>query len=267
MKTQTLNLPFASVFEEEITAIANNYGLNQEAIISTIQPVKTWFESYWEMVFAVNNFELITAGNGSDFAQKVAVVALNQGLSETTVSFFQQCCAAFPEAIFGLKLCFSRTGKVAPTIYVRTKSAIQPGFDFLNQVLSTAEMEIMQAALSKNNTLYGLGFSEKNGQLYLKTYTIEDVETAGHKTIPGFVSHRLHGHQLSKEHKTYLPEVSLKEFCPEDIPLKDLRDFLLFRMQYMQAGHIGMLYKNGQLAEYKIYVERVGGIPTDFSAK
>ena len=103
--------------------------------------------------------------------------------------------------------------------------------------------------------------------LYLKTYTIENVDAGNKETVPGFVSHRLHQGTLSREHKTYLPEVSLYNFQPEVEPLKALRDFLLFQMHYSQAGHIGMLHLAEELTEYKIYVERMGGIPTDFSAR
>ena len=267
MKLQTLNPPFTAVFEEELAAISEFYGLAFPEIKAAASPVFAWFEKYWEMVFAENSFELITAGNGRDFAEKTAAIATELALSQKTTTLFQNCCQAFPKAIIGIKLCFSAHQQIAPTVYVRTKTDIQKGLNFLAQHLNKAEMDVLQAALSKNQTLYGLGFSEKNGRLYLKTYTIEDVETPENKIVPGFVSHRMHEEKLSKEHKTYLPEVSLYEFEPESEPLQQLRDFLLFQMQYSHAGHIGMLFQNDRLAEYKIYVERVGGIPTDFSAK
>lgn len=267
MKPQTLNPPFQTVFEEEISAIANFYNLESQTILQTIMPLLPWLENYWEMVFATESLEIITAGKGPDFAEKVATAALHQGLSTETVNLFLQGCQAFPEVIYGIKWCFSASQKTLPTIYIRTKTEIKSGLNFLENHLPAADIQVLKSALQENKTLYGLGFSEKHAALYVKTYTIENVVSGKNEVVPGFVSHRLHQGQLSKEHKTYLPEVSLYEFQPEVPALKNLRDFLLFRMQYSQAGHIGMLHQEEVLTEYKIYVERLGGIPTDFSAR
>lgn len=49
--------------------------------------------------------------------------------------------------------------------------------------------------------------------------------------------------------------------------LNDLVMFLIEKMDYIKAGHIGILHENDKAVEYKIYVERIGGIETDFSAQ
>ena len=267
MKQLTLDTPFATVFETEISAISAYYGLPETAIQQTAKPLATYFEHYWEMVFSETSFELITAGTGTAFVEKISQAARQQGLSEETIALFRSCQQTFPDAICGLKFCFAADRQPEPTLYVRTKTNVPEVLTFLGQNHSILTVKLLQQALSHSKILYGLGFSEKQGQLYLKTYTIEAIKGENSTETTGFVSHRLWNGQVDREHKAYLPEVSLYSFAPEEAGLKKLQQFLLHEMNYATAGHLGMLYQNGKLTETKIYVERVGGIPTDFSAR
>ncbi|MDQ3108259.1 MAG: hypothetical protein M3R17_00045 [Bacteroidota bacterium] len=267
MLTSARNTEEKSIFDEEVENICSHYGLTFHRLERIISPLKSSFEKYWEMVFASTNFELITAGEGNVFAQRILDVASLAGLSQKTLWLFFHCHLAFPSAITGIKVCFSKDENLSPTLYVRVKADVKEAIVFLRKHLGEDEITMLQSALSNNKILYGLGFSEKNGLPYLKTYTIGEVDTPGGEKINGFISHRLSGQELSKEHKTYLPEISLENFQTDFPELKRLVNFLVSEMNYTRAGHIGMLHNENNTPEYKIYVERKGGIPTDFSAR
>jgi hypothetical protein len=205
MLTSARNTTIRSVFDEEIEKICSHYDVSKFQCDKLIYPLKDAFENYWEMVFAPSNFELITAGEGSAFAQRILDVASLAGLSGKTLWLFFHCHLAFPSAITGIKICFSKEEKIAPTLYIRVKSGVKEVLSFLKKHLSDEEITVLQSSLSNNSILYGLGFSEKKGLPYLKTYTIGEVETNAGEKIAGFISHRLSGQELSKEHKTYLP--------------------------------------------------------------
>lgn len=267
IKKAMLDNVFVSGFTEELTKIADYYCIPQLQIEKSISPIIKDFDNYWEMVFSEYDFELITANKGVKFIDRVCKTALHYDLQQSTIDLFIKCTCAFPDAIIGIKLCFSKHKKLEPTLYVRTKTDKEVVFQFLKNHLTTSNISKLKNALANNKIFYGLGFSEKEEDLYLKTYVIEEVINSNGELITGFISHRLHQNNISKEHKEYLPEVSLSDFKTNNQSLSLLVEFLTHKMKYTTAGHIGMLYSNDSIKEYKIYVERKGGIPTDFKAK
>ena len=64
--------------------------------------------------------------------------------------------------------------------------------------------------------------------------------------------------------KYYLPDVNLAAWTPPTARLATIREALLAEPDLRVAGNIGVHI--GTQA-YKIYVEQVGAIPTDFSAR
>jgi hypothetical protein len=267
MKAQTLGASFKSTFERDIKRICLFYELSYSQIKALIAPLSKHFEKYWEMVFTENGFELITAGEGKVFANEIAQTALQGGLDEKTAELFLKCASTFPESVVGIKLAFSTRKKLAPTLYVRTKTYLKDVIQFLKSNLPQSEFAGLERILSPNNILYGLGFSEQKRSLCVKTYTIGEVTSSDGEIIRGFISYRISSDALLKEHKTYLPKSDVLKFETENSKLTKTLHFLSETMNYNGAGHIGALYKNDVISEYKIYLELVGGIPTDYMAR
>jgi hypothetical protein len=251
----------------EIDKIATFYGFSHEQIDEVISPLSEFFQEYYELVFASEEVELITSGKGELFAGKIIESALRAGLTHKSVDFFTACHLHFPEVVTGIKFRFSKKGSLIPALYVRVKCKMEEAMPFLRKQFSSEELKPLCEALKGNTILYGLGFSEKSGEGYLKTYTIGEVENENGEKIQGFISHRLSGNQFAREYKTYLPEVILSDFKTQNHVVQNLIYFLVHGLSYTKAGHIGILHRDNEADEYKIYVERIGGIPTDFSAR
>jgi hypothetical protein len=256
-----------AVLEKELGPIFRFYGISHEEVLQVCEPVLPYFSNYCELVFGENSFELITAGVGDEFATDVVNAANMLGTGSELTTLFSHCAAAFPDAVAGIKFCFSPGKKLSPTLYVRTKTGKEKVFHFLEDKITANALANLQTALAPNHILYGLGFSEKNENLYIKTYAITDVADGMGGAVPGFISWRLLGDELSREHKEYLPDNLLENYNSPDARMKKIRDFLLYEMGYDTAGHIGLLHEDGRHTETKIYIERTGGIPTDFSAR
>jgi|GEM_PF-4139317 len=254
-------------FADSITAISRFYHIDASSVIGRLSTFTKYLENYWEMAFTTEGFEVITAGVGQKLSEKIVSTASTAGLSPSTISLFQKCYQAFPTAFIGIKFSFSNEDSPLPTLYVRAKTELESGMTFIEQNLQEDEVRALKLAFVDHKILYGLGFTEKNQKLYIKTYSIQDVQIEKSQARSGFISHRLSGGQLLNEHKVYLPEVSLPEIYESYPKLRTLTDFLSKEMHYGIAGHIGALYQNGKVTEYKIYIERTGNIPTDFSAR
>lgn len=253
--------------ETEIEKIAAFYGFSREQIDEVISPLSEFFQEYCELVFASEEVELITSGKGELFAGKIRESSLRAGLAQKSVDYFTACHLHFPDVVTGIKFRFSKKGIQPPALYVRVKCKMEEAMPFLEKQFPSEELQSLCDALKENTILYGLGFSEKRGEGYLKTYTIGEVENENGEKIKGFVSHRLLGNQFAREHKTYLPEITLSDYKTENHVVQNLIYFLVHELSYTKAGHIGILHCGNEADEYKIYVERIGGIPTDFSAR
>ena len=268
----TTLLPDIPGITAEIESIGRFYALDGSKVREVVGSMKFNLGNYTEIVFTATGFELITAGKGDEFSKKINAIAGSHGLPLTAAGLFLECAASFPSAILGIKVCFDKRS-ASPSVYVRTKCSMNEGYDFLQQNKSTiGDIGPLKERLRNNKVLYGLGFFGSNGALGIKTYTIDEVgtlfpEVTGEKKTPGFVSHRLVGGKVLTEAKEYLPEIRLAEFQAPSARWKNIIAFLRNDLGYETAGHIGLLHDEERQAQYKIYIERTGGIPTDFSAK
>jgi hypothetical protein len=143
----------------------------------------------------------------------------------------RSAAARWPDAITGIKL--ELTGG-EPTLYIRPVSPWAEGGEWV-------------AGVPPARTLYGLGFQ---GDI-IKTYALAPA---------GFVSYRIANGEVLEEHKDYRADVAWDAIAwPDDrwAALGALGRALGFRT----AGHVGQTTAGTR----KLYVERVGAIPTDRS--
>lgn len=209
----------------ELRALGAFYGVDVDRIVATHG---TALARYAEWVLARDSFALVTLGRAVDLA------ALGSPTSRTR---FLAAARRWPDAITGIKL--DPSGHEEPTLYIRPLCPWSDGLAWLARDLDPAR-------IPPARTLYGLGFQ---GDI-VKTYALVD---------DGFVSHRIGGDGL-REHKEYRADVAWDAIEWPDArwsAIGALGRALGFRV----AGHVGET-KNG---ERKVYVERVGAIPTDRS--
>jgi hypothetical protein len=264
MSNSTQSSDLSEVFDISIGKICGYYQVEEGRVRSKLEPLAAHFQNYCEMAFSTDGFEFITTGTGIDFMNEVSRYALSCGLSVETVNLFAKCFEQFPDAHLGIKFSFGEK-MVLPTIYVRSMTRIDKSFDFLQKHI--ADIESLKEAMHENQIMYGLGFTEKQGQPYIKTYSINSLETGHDKTQLGFISHRLQAGKLLNEYKTYLPDIALPQIYEDYPSIRQLTEFLIHDMKYKIAGHIGAFYQDDKISSYKIYIEKIGGIPTDFSAQ
>ncbi|MGI4867804.1 MAG: hypothetical protein ACRYFZ_28060 [Janthinobacterium lividum] len=221
---------------------------------------------YAEFVFGETGFELITGGCGPAKAEALADLATCYGLHPRAVAAFEALAAHYPEAMLGLKLALEPAGTM-PTLYVRTKETIAAALPLLQQVLTVKEAGSLRQTLRHNSVLYGLGFTGQ-AAVVLKTYVIQDLQAffPAHVSAatPGFVSYRIEAGAVQPDCKYYLPDVDLASWQPPTGRLAAICRALLAVPDLRVAGNIGV--HSGTNA-YKIYVEQVGAIATDFAAR
>jgi hypothetical protein len=110
------------------------------------------------------------------------------------------------------------------------------------------EVGAVAARIPAARTLYGLGFQ---GEL-VKTYTL---------SAEGFVSFRIAGTELLREHKAYRAEVAWDTIAWPDARWATV-GALGRRLGFRSAGHVAHASVSASL---KVYVERTGAIATDRS--
>ena len=126
-------------------------------------------------------------------------------------------------------------------MYVRPTCAWSDGVAFL------AAHGIDASAVPGARTLYGLGFQ---GDV-VKTYAL---------TPDGFVSWRIDASGLREDSKLYRAEVAWDELDWPDARWARI-GALGRELGFARAHHLG----ESSAGERKLYVERIGGIPTDRS--
>jgi hypothetical protein len=221
---------------------------------------------YAEFVFGEAAFELITGGCGATKAQALAKLATRYGLHPHAVAAFEALAAQYPDAMLGLKLAIE-AGPTLPTLYVRTKTSTAAVLPLLQHILTAEENQCLRQTLQHNSVLYGLGFTG-HAAVVLKTYVIQDLQSffPAHvpEPTPGFVSYRIEAGAVHSDCKYYLPDVDLASWAPPTARLATIRRALLTTPDLHMAGNIGV---HSGTSAYKIYVEQVGAIATDFSAR
>ena len=223
---------------------------------------------YAELVVAERGIEIITGGVGASVAEELAAIAASCGAPAVTLAVFAACAAAFPSVMLGVKVCLGGANggpapSAPPTLYVRTLAPREEVLRFLAAIPHTAlALDTLAAALAGSGTIYGLGFSSHGEALATKTYTIGEVAPLGTEARPGFVSYRVVRGALSKETKRYVPDVAWN-----DLPAwaKDAAEAKA-RVACDRVGHLGVI-EGADGAQVKLYLERIGAIPSDFSAR
>lgn len=230
------------------------------------EDVASHLADYAEFVFGEAAFELITGGCGPAKARSLARLATRYGLPPRAVAAFEALAAHFPEAMLGLKLAIE-AGPTMPTLYVRTKTSTAAVLPLLQQILTAGEAASLAQTLTHNSVLYGLGFTGL-AAVVLKTYVIQDLRDFFPAQVPeptpGFVSYRIEAGTVRPDCKYYLPDVNLETWAAPTARWATIRRALLAADDLHVAGNIGV--HSGTNA-YKIYVEQVGAIATDFAAR
>jgi hypothetical protein len=219
---------------------------------------------YAELVLSEGGFEVITGGVGGDVERRLGEIALALGSSRATVDAFRACARAFPGAMCGVKAPVGPLDRAsaAPTLYVRTMAPRDEVLAFVARFDGfAAHVGALRALLAETRVLYGLGFCELAGETALKTYTIGDVGGA-----PGFLSYRVGPGGILREHKRYLPDVPLASVRGQSPAMSGVLA-LARALGYARLGHVGVAEEDGRPPVTKLYVERVGAIPTDLEAR
>jgi hypothetical protein len=227
MPFDDLDAPRAPMPLDELVAIGAFYGVDVDRVIAQHGPA---LARYAEWVLARDSFALVTLGTADTLA------LLGSGLAGARLL---AAAARWPDAITGIKL--DPSGREEPTLYIRPVCPWAEGHRWL-----VGELGAIADRIPPARTLYGLGFQ---GDI-VKTYALVDG---------GFVSHRICGDQL-REHKAYRADVAWHAIAWPDsrwAAIGALGRALGFRT----AGHVG----ETESGERKLYIERVGAIPTDRS--
>ena len=212
---------------EELAALGAFYGV---AVERTIAAHGASLDRYAEWVLGRDDLALVTLGDPDTLrAHPIATARM------------QSAVARWPSAITGIKL--ELAGAREPTLYVRVLCPWADGVAWLEREVGDIARDIPPA-----RTLYGLGFQ---GDV-IKTYALAP---------DGFVSYRLDGARVHREHKDYRADVAW-----DDIAWPDARwtaiGALGRSLGFDVAGHVGQTSESRDL---KVYVERVGAIRTDRS--
>ena len=187
---------------------------------------------YAEWVLGRDGFALVTLGEAAQLAKRG---------SATSARRLHAAAAHWPTAITGIKL--APGCREEPTLYVRPVCPWQEGIAWLEREIGSVAMRIPPA-----RTLYGLGFQ---GEL-VKTYALSP---------DGFVSWRVEGGALAREHKDYRADVAWDDIVWPDAKWRAI-GVLGHALGFRSVGHVG---RSSGTGEMKIYVERVGAIATDRS--
>lgn len=228
----------------EARALADALHIERAPLDAELAALAPHLGRYAELVVSRSGLEIITGGVG--IAEELAALVA----AGPAASAFLACARAFPDRMLGLKLCFG-TPAMAPTLYVRTMAPRATVRAFLDEITTAAAA--LDEALAGNEIAYGLGFSSDARGLVIKTYTVADVGARA-----GFVSFRVRGGVVTREVKKYLPDLEWSEVPGDRAWIDDVRA----RVPCARVGHVGLV--NG---EAKLYLERIGAIPSDFNAR
>ena len=229
----------------EIARLARAYGLDVRALVATLAP---FLGSYLELALDDGGFEIITGGAGIAFAQPLADAAAVLGLAAPARTAFLAAAVAYPNAMLGLKV--DAAGRSAPTLYHRTMLPLDEGLRLVAGCLPGVAAEVA-ARLAPARTLYGLGYTMLGAELRMKTYVLDDV--AGRV---GFRSVRATAHGVEDDDRRYEAE------APVDASLSIARR-AANALGVKVLGHVARSARRGT----KVYVERIGAIPTDVRAR
>ena len=145
---------------------------------------------------------------------------------------------------------------------------------FLNGV-GCAATELAER-LAPARTVYGLGFLSRGAESGVKTYTVTDLTEAAFLPLvtglklewprPGFISHRVLGAAMLDEMKVYLPDLPLALLHGATPRWREILSFAA-AVFGRSEGTLGIAVHPGASPEVKLYIERLGAVRNDFSAR
>lgn len=228
----------------DVRRVAAEYGLDASREVASLGG---FFESYLELALTEGGFEIITGGVGC--AHALAEAARDHGLGAEAREAFLRTDLRFPGAMLGLKVAVGLSAK--PTLYHRTMTPVEDALAHLRTLAPLAPFTVdLARAVGNAKTLYGLGFTEVRGAMRLKTYVLGNVDGS-----VGFRSVRVGPEGVEPDVREYVPDAPGDDATLAGIAGRAL-DVRVF-------GHAAR--SEGRAP--KLYVERVGAIPTDFSAR
>ncbi len=245
----------------ELRALGHAQAVPRAELERALADLAPHLASYAEVVLTERGLELISGGKGRAVAADLARIADAHGA--VAIERFLRCHERFPDRMLGLKLCLGHAA-AAPTLYVRTMAPVAEVLELVATLPEHhAAVPELARELAENHLLYGLGFGKANsGEPLLKTYTLADVSVCGLRERVGFVSWRASGATVEREAKRYLPDLAWS-----DVPNADHFARLRSLLPVDHVGHLGVIERPGQKPEIKVYVERVGAIASDWSAR
>lgn len=251
---------------DEIRALAAFLGLDRARVDQALRDLEGLLATYAEVVLTGGGLEVITGGRGREAAARLAETARRHGAPAVALGAFESGVAAYPDRMAGLKLSLGPTA-AGPSLYLRTLCPLGEGLDFLRSLPDAAPAApALRRILGRSRTLYGLGFFGSRFGLGVKTYTVVDVAAdpvlGPGRRVPGFLSHRVEGGRLTGRFRRYVPEVPFERLSALPRDLAPAVKYAAGTLGYAAAGHVA-LGPGG----VKVYVERKGAIPTDFSAR
>ena len=230
---------------DEIRRLAREYGVDVEGLLATLAP---FLDSYLELALEDEGFEIITGGMGA--SAELASTAVSLGLGVAAREAFLTAAHAYPNAMLGLKVDAAR--RTPPTLYHRTMLPLEDGLGLLAACnMHPSTIAQLADALAPARTLYGLGFTTDGDALRVKTYVLDEV--AGRV---GFRSVRVGTNGIEKDERVYEAEAAVSP----DVPVAQRAAKVL---GVNVVGHVARSARRGA----KVYVERVGAIPTDVAAR
>lgn len=231
---------------EDVRRVARGYGLEVEPLLALLAP---FLASYLEIALDGGGFEIITGGRG--VARELAGAAAALGLEAPARDAFLLAASRAPEVMVGLKV--DAAGRSPPTLYHRAMLPLGEGLALLGDVgLPIHVRGALAGRLAPARTLYGLGFSTAAGALRVKTYVLDDVDGR-----VGFRSVRATAAGVEVDERVY--EANADARAAELGCARRAERALGVSV----LGHVARSPARGA----KVYVERVGAIPTDISAR
>jgi hypothetical protein len=252
----------------ELSALAAFYGV-EDHFVGALAP---WLGSYAELVLAETGFEILTGGKGC--AEELARAAAGFEASAVSIDRFRMCDATFPGRMLGLKVDIGAGGGTSVTLYIRLLAELRTALTFLRRI-GCAPVGFLEC-LAPARTVYGLGFFSRGADSGIKTYTVTDLTEAPFRAVlgdldlswprPGFISHRIADSVMLSETKVYLPDVNVDALRATTPRWREI----LSCMPGLLAANtctVGISARPSAPPELKLYVDRVGAVPNEFSAR
>lgn len=246
---------------DELYALGQAQSIPRAELERALADLAPHLASYTEVVLTERGLELIVGGKGQAVATDLARIADAHGVAAS--GRFRRCHERYPDRMMGLKLCLGPTAP-APTLYVRTMAPVAEVLDLVAALPEHREaVPELARQLAQNQILYGLGFGgAHSGTPLLKTYTLADVSLLGLPARVGFVSLRASADVVEREVKRYLPDLAFR-----DLPAASAFAHLGPLLAAGRIDHVGVIECSGHEPEVKLYLERVGAIASDWSAR